>query len=59
MTMPSAEAEEWHRVVHASVRECLETWLLQVRAGVHKILALTDEAAQDRRLARGVWVRVR
>lgn len=31
MTTPSAE--EWHRFVRASVRECLETWVLQAQAG--------------------------
>ncbi len=25
----SAEAREWHRIIRASVRECLETWALQ------------------------------
>jgi hypothetical protein len=25
----SPEAREWHRIIRASVRECLETWQLQ------------------------------
>ena len=25
----SAEAREWHRIIRASVRECLETWRRQ------------------------------
>ena len=29
----SAEAREWHRIIRASVRECLETWRLQAKAG--------------------------
>ncbi len=29
----SAEARDWHRAIRASVRECLETWLLQAQAG--------------------------
>jgi hypothetical protein len=29
----SAEAREWHRIIRASVRECLETWMLQAQAG--------------------------
>jgi hypothetical protein len=29
----SAEAREWHRIIQASVRECLETWVLQAEAG--------------------------
>jgi hypothetical protein len=29
----SAEAREWHRIIRASVRECLETWVLQTQAG--------------------------
>jgi hypothetical protein len=29
----SAEAREWHRIVRASVRETLETWVLQAQAG--------------------------
>jgi hypothetical protein len=29
----SAEAREWHRIIRASVRECLETWTLQAQAG--------------------------
>jgi hypothetical protein len=30
---PSAEAREWHRIIRASVRECLETWQLQAKGG--------------------------
>jgi hypothetical protein len=33
MTPPSPEAAEWHRIIRASVRECLETWQLQSRNG--------------------------
>jgi hypothetical protein len=29
----SAEAREWHRIIRASVRECLETYLLQAQVG--------------------------
>ena len=29
----SAEARNWHGLVRRSVRECLETWLLQAQAG--------------------------
>jgi hypothetical protein len=25
----SAEGHEWHRIIRASVRECVETWALQ------------------------------
>ena len=28
----SAEASKWHRIIRASVRECLETWTLQAQA---------------------------
>jgi hypothetical protein len=28
-----AEAREWHRIIRASVRECLETYLLQAQVG--------------------------
>jgi hypothetical protein len=41
----SAEAREWHRIIRASVRECLETWRLQAKGGpvtvdaLHTILA--------------------
>ena len=33
MMPESAEAQEWHRIIRASVRECLETWVLQAQAG--------------------------
>ncbi len=29
----SPEARKWHRVIRASLRECLETWVLQTQAG--------------------------
>jgi len=29
----TTEAREWHRIVRASVRECLETWMLQAQGG--------------------------
>ena len=29
----SAEAREFHRVIRAAVRECVETWRLQREAG--------------------------
>src|SRR5262249_53586939 len=29
----SPEAQEWHRIIRASVRECLETWQLQSKDG--------------------------
>jgi hypothetical protein len=33
--------EEWHRIIRASVRECLETWVLQAQAG-----SVTGEALE-------------
>jgi len=36
----SAEAREWHRIIRASVRECLETWVLQAQAGTVIVEAL-------------------
>jgi hypothetical protein len=36
----SAEAREWHRIIRASVRECLETWQLQAKAGPVTVEAL-------------------
>ena len=36
----SAEAREFHRVIRASVRECLETWWLQSEAGPVTVEAL-------------------
>ncbi len=33
MNAPSVEAQEWHCIVRTSVRECLETWVLQAQAG--------------------------
>jgi len=39
MTAP-AEAPEWHRIIRASVRECLETYLLQAQAGSVTVGAL-------------------
>jgi len=29
----STDAREWHRIIRASVRECLETYLLQAQVG--------------------------
>ena len=36
----SAEAQEWHRIIRASVRECLETWQLQSKDGSVTVEAL-------------------
>jgi hypothetical protein len=36
----SAEARKWHRIIRASVRECLETWQLQSKAGPVTVEAL-------------------
>jgi hypothetical protein len=36
----STEAREWHRIIRASVRECLETWALQAQAGPVSVEAL-------------------
>ena len=36
----SAEAQEWHRMIRASVRECLETWQLQSKDGPVTVEAL-------------------
>jgi hypothetical protein len=36
----SAEAHEWHRIIRASVRECLETWHLQSKNGPVTVEAL-------------------
>jgi hypothetical protein len=33
MTVPGAEARECHCILRTSVRECLETYLLQAQAG--------------------------
>ena len=38
--MSEAEAREWHRLVRAAVRECLETWRLQARGGALSPAAL-------------------
>jgi hypothetical protein len=40
MSAPSPEAQEWHRIIRASVRECLETWILQTQAGSVTVDAL-------------------
>ncbi len=40
MTPPSGEAHEWHRIIRASLRECLETWHLQSKAGAGTVGAL-------------------
>ena len=37
---PSPEAQEWHRIIRASVRECLETWQLQSKDGPVTVEAL-------------------
>src|SRR5882724_4252492 len=36
----STDAREWHRIIRASVRECLETWVLQPEAGQVTVEAL-------------------
>jgi subtilisin family serine protease len=36
----SPEAHEWHRIIHVSVRECLETWQLQSKNGPVTVEAL-------------------
>jgi len=36
----SPEAREWHRIIRASVRECLETWHLQSKDGPVTVEAL-------------------
>ena len=36
----SAEAREWHPIIRASVRKCLETWLLPAQAGPVTVEAL-------------------
>ncbi len=36
----SIEAREWHRIIRASVRECLDTWGLQAQAGPVTVDAL-------------------
>jgi hypothetical protein len=36
----SPEAAEWHRIIRASVRECLETWHLQSKDGPVTVEAL-------------------
>jgi hypothetical protein len=40
MTAPSPEAHEWHRIIRASVQECLETWQLQSKDGPVTVEAL-------------------
>jgi len=40
MSSTSADAREWHRVICASVRECLETFALQAKAGAVTVEAL-------------------
>ena len=40
MMSESAEAREWHHIIRASVREYLETWLLQAQAGPVTVEAL-------------------
>ena len=42
----SAEAREWHRIIRASVRECLETWRLQAKAGPVTVEALETIVAR-------------
>jgi hypothetical protein len=36
----ASEAREWHRIIRASVRACLETWQLQAKAGPVTVEAL-------------------
>jgi hypothetical protein len=36
----SSEAHEWHCIIRASVRECLETWHLQSKDGPVTVEAL-------------------
>jgi len=34
ISMPkSSKGPDWHQIIRASVRECLQTWRLQTRAG--------------------------
>jgi hypothetical protein len=40
MSKPTDAAHEWHRIIRASVRECLETWVLQTQAGAVTVEAL-------------------
>src|SRR2546428_10135304 len=40
----SAEAREWHRIIRASVRECLETWVFQAQAPLYDRLAAKGAA---------------
>jgi hypothetical protein len=40
MTSASPEAHEWHRIIRASVRECLKTWHLQSKDGPVTVEAL-------------------
>ena len=43
----SAEAREWHRIIRAAVRECLETWWLQSEAGPVTVEALEAIVARS------------
>ena len=40
MPPPSPAAHGWHRIIRASVRECLETWHLQSKDGPVTVEAL-------------------
>jgi hypothetical protein len=42
----SSEAREWHRIIRASVRECLETWVLQAQAGQVTVEAVETTLAR-------------
>ena len=43
----SADAREWHRLIRASVRECLETWVLQTQASPVTVEALEAITARS------------
>jgi hypothetical protein len=43
----STKAREWHRIIRASVRECLETWTIQAQAGSVTVEALETILARS------------
>ncbi len=43
----SSDAHEWHRIIRASVRECLEAWTLQAQAGTVTVEALETILARS------------
>ncbi len=45
--LASSEAREWHRIIRAPVRECLETWQLQAKAGPVTVEALETILARS------------